>query len=149
MGSGCADAMLAAAHECFQYKAEVGETEGLSDQADGCGALVDFKDAEDVRRGRGVAHHVQPEGGAGDGLQLRAAVQPQEARYLARLQEVEVVRAGRRRSAVPLDALQLLRPMAPRHHVQLDVLGLLLVEEHLWKQRRKAVREPELIGGAG
>ena len=25
-------------------------------------ALVDFEDAEDVGRGRGVAHHVEPEG---------------------------------------------------------------------------------------
>lgn len=122
---------------------KLGEAEGLSDQSDGCVALVDFEDAEDVGRGRGVAHHVQPEGGAGDGLQLRAAVQPQEARYLARLQEVEVVRAGRRRGAVSLDALQLLRPLAPRHHVQLDVLGLLLVEEHL----RRA--EEESCHGAG
>lgn len=154
MGSGCADAMLAAAHERFQYKGEVGSVRGggaevRSHQSDGCGALVDFEDAEDVRRCRGVAHHVQPEGGSGDGLQLRAPVQPQEARHLARLQEVEVVRAGRRRGAVSLDALQLLGPLAPRHHVQLHVLGLLLVEEHLRKQRRKAVRALQLIGRAG
>lgn len=92
---------------------------------------------------------MQPEGGAGDGLQLRAPVQPQEARHLARLEEVEVVRAGGRGGAVSLDALQLLRPLAPRHHVQLHVLGLLLVEEHLRKRRRKAVRALERTGRAG
>lgn len=113
------------------------------------GLLVDFEDAEDVRRGRGVAHHVQPEGGAGDGLQLRAPVQPQEARHLARLQEVEVVRAGGRGGAVSLDALQLLGPLAPRHHVQLHVLGLLLVEEHLRRRRRKVVRAPGRTGRVG
>lgn len=126
-----------------------GRVKVLSDESHGLGALVDFEDAEDVRRGRGVAHHVQPEGGAGDGLQLRAPVQPQEARHLARLQEVEVVRAGGRGGAVSLDALQLLRPLAPRHHVQLHVLGLLLVEEHLRKRRTKAVRAPERTGRAG
>lgn len=99
--------------------------------------LVDFKDAEDVRRGRGVAHCVQPEGRACDGLQLRALVQPQEARHLARLQEVERVGPGGRGGAVTLHALQLLGPLSVGHHVQLHVLRLLLIEQHLWRTRRE------------
>lgn len=95
-----------------------------------------------MRRGRGVAHHVEPEGGARDGQQLRSSVQPQEARHLARLQEVERVGAGGWGGAVSFDALQLLRPLAPGHHVQLHILRLLLVEQHLRRQR-KGFQGPE------
>ena len=99
-------------------------------------ASVDFKDAEDVRRGWGIAHAVESEGRARDGLQLRASVQSQEARHLAGLQEVERVRPGRRGRPVTLHALQLLRPRAAGHHVQLHILRLLLVEQHLRRRRR-------------
>ncbi len=97
---------------------------------------VDFKDAEDVRRGGGVAHSVESEGRACDGMQLRAFVQSQEAGHLAGLQEVERVRPSRRGRPVALHALQLLRPLAAGHHIQLHILGLLLVEQHLRRQRR-------------
>ena len=94
-------------------------------------ASVDFKDAEDVRRGWRVAQSVESEGRARDGLQLRASVQSQEAGHLARLQEVERVRPGGRGGPVTLHALQLLRPQAAGHHVQLHILRLLLIEQHL------------------
>lgn len=96
---------------------------------------VDFKDAEDVRRGRRVAHSVEFEGRARDGLQLRAFVQSQEAGHLAGLQEVERVRPGWGGRPITLYALQLLRPQASGHHVQLHILRLLLVEQHLRKRR--------------
>lgn len=96
---------------------------------------VDFKDAEDVRRGRRVAHSVEFEGRARDGLQLRAFVQSQEAGHLAGLQEVERVRPGGGGRPITLYALQLLRPQASGHHVQLHILRLLLVEQHLRKRR--------------
>lgn len=98
-------------------------------------ALVDFKDAEDVRRGGGIAHSVESEGRAGDGLQLRAFVQSQEAGHLAGLQEVERVGSGGRGGAVALHALQSLRPLPAGHHVQLHILRLLLVEQHLRRWR--------------
>lgn len=94
---------------------------------------VDPEDAEDVRRGGRTAHAVEPEGRARDGLQLRAFLQPQEAGHLARLQEVERVRPGGRGRPVALYALQLLRPRADGHHVQLHILRLVLVEQHLKK----------------
>lgn len=97
-------------------------------------ASVDFKDAEDVRRGRGIAHSVESEGRARDGLQLRAFVQPQEAGHLAGLQEVERVWPGGGGRPVTLHALQLLRPLAICHHIQLHILRLLLIEQHLRRQ---------------
>lgn len=100
-------------------------------------ALVDFEDAKDVGRGRGVAHRVEPEGRARDGLELGALLQPQEARNLARLQEVERVGPGGGRGAVALHALQLLGPGTAGHQVQLHVLRLLLVEQHLRRTRRE------------
>lgn len=100
-------------------------------------ALVDFEDAEDVGRGRGAAHCVEPEGRACDGLQLGALLQPQEARHLARLQEVGRVGPGGGSGAVALHALQLLRPRTAGHQVQLHVLRLLLVEQHLRRTRRE------------
>lgn len=96
---------------------------------------VDFKDAEDVRRGWRVAHSVEFEGRARDGLQLRAFVQSQEAGHLAGLQEVERVWPGRGGRPVTLYALQLLRPQASGHHVQLHILRLLLIEQHLRRRR--------------
>lgn len=100
-------------------------------------ALVDFEDAEDVGRGRGAAHRVEPEGRACDRLQLGALLQPQQARHLARLQEVGRVGPGRGSGAVALHALQLLRPGAAGHQVQLHILRLLLVEEHLRRTGRE------------
>lgn len=98
-------------------------------------ASVNFKNAEDVRRGWRIAHSVESEGGARDGLQLRAFVQSQEAGHLAGLQEVERVRPGGGGRAVALHALQLLRPRADGHHIQLHILRLLLIEQHLRRQR--------------
>lgn len=95
---------------------------------------VDFENAEDVRRGRRIAHSVESEGRARDSLQLRAFVQPQEAGHLAGLQEVERVRPGRGGRPVALHALQLLRPLAAGHHIQLHILRLLLIEQHLAEQ---------------
>jgi len=109
----------------------------LSRSLGGGVSSVDFKDAEDVRRGGGVAQRVESEGRARDGLQLRAFVQPQEAGHLARLQEVERVRPGGGGRPVALHALQLLRPLAAGHHVQLHVLRLLLVEQHLRRRRER------------
>lgn len=43
------------------------------------GESVDLEDAEDVRRGGGVAHSVQSEGGPSERLQLGALVQAQQA----------------------------------------------------------------------
>lgn len=80
---------------------------------------------------------MEPEGRARDGLELGALLQPQEARNLARLQEVERVGPGGGRGAVALHALQLLRPGAAGHQVQLHVLRLLLVEQHLRRTRRE------------
>lgn len=106
-------------------------------------ALVDLEDAEDVGRGQGVTHRVEPEGRARDGLELGALLQPQEARHLARLQEVERVGPCGRGGAVALHALQLLRPRSAGHHIQLNVLRLLLVEQHLRRTRRELTcREP-------
>lgn len=87
-----------------------------------------------MRRGRGVAHVVESEGRARDGLQLRAFVQSQKAGHLAGLQEVERVRPGGRGRPVTLHALQPLRPQAAGDHVQLHVLRLLLIEQHLTEQ---------------
>lgn len=95
---------------------------------------VDFEDAEDVRRGGGIAQRVESECRACDSLQLRALVQSEQAGHLARLQEVERVGPGGGGRPVALDALQLLRPLAAGHHVQLHILRLLLVEQHLAEQ---------------
>lgn len=97
-----------------------------------------------MRRGGGIANGVEPEGGARDGLQLRALVQLQQAGHLTRLQEVEGVRPGGGGGAVTFYALQLLRPISAGHQVQLHVLRLLLVEQHL-RTRRKALTP----GGTG
>lgn len=97
-------------------------------------ASVDLEDAEDMWRGGGVSDRVKPEGGAGDGLELRPFVQPQEAGHLAGLQEVEWVGPGRGGGPVSLHALQLLRLLADGLHIQLDVLRLLLIEQHLAEQ---------------
>lgn len=97
---------------------------------------VDFEDAEDVRRGGGIAQRVESECRACDSLQLRALVQSEQAGHLARLQEVERVGPGGGGRPVALDALQLLRPLAAGHHVQLHILRLLLVEQHLRRQSR-------------
>lgn len=108
-------------------------------------ASVDLEDAEDVRRGGGVSDRVEPEGGAGDGLELRPFVQSQEAGHLAGLQEVERVGAGGGGGAVSLHALQLLRLVADGLHVQLHVLRLLLIEQHLAEQEV----DPCLLHGEG
>lgn len=93
---------------------------------------VDLKEAEDVRGGGGRPHHVEPEEAACDGLDLRAFLQAQESRYLAGLEEVGGLGAGRRSGPIALHALELLHLLAVRrHHVQLDVLGLVLVEQYL------------------
>lgn len=106
-------------------------------------ALVDLEDAEDVGRGQGVTHRVEPEGRPRDGLELGALLQPQEARHLARLQEVERVGPRGRGGAVALHTLQLLRPRTAGHHIQLNVLRLLLIEQHLRRtQRELTCREP-------
>lgn len=89
-----------------------------------------------MRRGGGIAYAVESEGRARNGLQLRAFVQSQEAGHLAGLQEVERVRPGRGGCPVAFHALQLLSPQAKGHHVQLHVLRLLLIEQHLNGQRR-------------
>lgn len=99
-------------------------------------ASVDFKDAKDVRRGGGIAHSVESEGRACDGVQLRAFVQSQEAGHLAGLQEVEGVRPGGGSRPIALHALQLLRPLAAGHNVQLHILRLLLIEQHLRETER-------------
>lgn len=78
---------------------------------------VDFKDAEDVRRGGGSAHGVESEGRARDGLQLRASVQSQQARHLAGLHEVEGMWPGRGGCCIALYTLQLLRPLTNGHHI--------------------------------
>lgn len=96
---------------------------------------VDSEDAEDVRRGGGSAHGVESEGRARDGLQLGAFLQAQQAGHLAGLDEVEGVWPGGRGRRVALDALQLLRPVAAGHHVQLYIRSLLLVEQHLKRHR--------------
>ncbi len=112
-------------------------------------ASVDFKDAEDVRRGWRTAHAVESEGRARDGLQLRAFVQPQEAGHLAGLQEVERVRPGGGGRPVTLHALQLLRPLADGHHIQLHILRLLLVEQHLRRQRQRTCHHERLAETLG
>lgn len=75
---------------------------------------------------------VKAELSAGGHLELRPLVQAQEAGHLAGLEEVELVVACGRRGPVALHALQL----AALHHlyVQLDVLGLVLIEQHLTVQ---------------
>lgn len=80
---------------------------------------------------------MESEGRACDGLQLRAFVQSQEAGHLAGLQEVERVGPGGGGGAVTLHALQLLGPLAAGHHVQLHILRLLLIEQHLRRQRKR------------
>lgn len=104
-----------------------------------------------MRRGGGIAYAVESEGRARNGLQLRAFVQSQEAGHLAGLQEVERVRPGRGGCPVAFHALQLLSPQAKGHHVQLHVLRLLLVEQHLNGQRRWSLMnrsaEGELVSG--
>lgn len=104
-----------------------------------------------MRRGGGIAYAVESEGRARNGLQLRAFVQSQEAGHLAGLQEVERVRPGRGGCPVAFHALQLLNPRAKGHHVQLHVLRLLLVEQHLNGQRRWSLMnrsaEGELVSG--
>lgn len=77
---------------------------------------------------------LEDEVGGGLGPQLCALAEPQQARHLAGLEEVEHVGAGGRRGAVALDALQ---GRAARHcHLQLHVLALVLVEVHLWNRSR-------------
>lgn len=83
-----------------------------------------------------IGYRVEAEGRARDGLQLRVSLQPQEARDLAGLHEVEGVRPRGGGGPVALHALQLLGPGAAGHHVQLHVLRLLLVEQHLGGQSR-------------
>lgn len=89
-----------------------------------------------MRRGGGIAHSVESEGRACDGVQLRAFVQSQEAGHLAGLQEVEGVRPGGGSRPIALHALQLLRPLAAGHNVQLHILRLLLIEQHLRETER-------------
>lgn len=79
---------------------------------------------------------MQSEGRAGNGLQLRAFVQPQEAGHLAGLQEVERMGSGGGGGAITLHALQPLRPRPAGHHIQLHILRLLLIEQHLRRQRK-------------
>lgn len=107
-------------------------------------ASVDFKDTEDVRWGGGAAHSVESEGRACDGLQLGPTVQTQKARHLARLHEVESMRAGGGRCRIALYALQLLRPLALGHHIQLHIWSLLLVEQHLRRQRQTVILKSDL-----
>lgn len=75
-----------------------------------------------------IGYRMETEGLACDGPQLRAFVQSQEARYLAGLHEVEKVWACRGGCSVALHALQLLGPRVAGHHIQLHILGLLLIE---------------------
>lgn len=84
---------------------------------------------------RGITN-VQSEGRAGNGLQLRAFVQPQEAGHLAGLQEVERMGSGGGGGAITLHALQPLRPLPAGHHIQLHILRLLLIEQHLRRQTK-------------
>lgn len=88
-----------------------------------------------------IGYRVEAEGRARDGLQLSVFLQPQEARDLAGLHEVEGVRPCGGGGPVALHALQLLGPRAVGHHVQLHVLRLLLVEQHLRRQNRACRRE--------
>lgn len=77
---------------------------------------------------------MQSEGRACDGVQLRAFVQSQESGHLAGLQEVEGVRPCGGSRPVTLQALQPLRPLVAGHNVQLHILRLLLIEQHLAEQ---------------
>lgn len=81
-----------------------------------------------------IGHWVETEGRARHGLELRAFLQSQEAGHLAGLHKVEGVRPCRGCGPIALHALQLLGPGALRHHVQLHILRLLLVEQHLTEQ---------------
>lgn len=95
---------------------------------------VDFEDAEDVWGGGGVAHSVQSEGRSRQSLELRALVQSEQPRHLAGLQEVEVMWSSRRGGPIAFHALQLLRPLTHCHHIQLHILRLLLVKQHLTEE---------------
>ena len=90
-----------------------------------------------MRRGRGIAHSVESEGRACHGVQLRAFVQSQESGHLAGLQEVEGVRPCGGSRPVTLHALQLLWPLTAGHNVQLHILRLLLIEQHLTETKRR------------
>lgn len=94
-----------------------------------------------MRRSGGIAHSVEFERWACDGVQLRAFVQSQEARHLAGLQEVEGVRPGGGSRPIALHALQLLRPLTAGHNVQLHILRFLLIEQYL-RNREKMKRLP-------
>lgn len=86
-------------------------------------------------RGRGVAHSVQSERGSSKSLQLSTFVQSQQAWHLARLQEVKVMWSSGGSGPIALHALQLL---AHCHHVQLHILGLLLMKQHLAEEEVNA-----------
>lgn len=95
---------------------------------------VDFEDAKNV-----IGHRVEAEGRARLGLEFCAPLQPQEARHLAGLHEVEGVRPRGGRGPVALHALQLLGPGPVGHHVQLHILRLLFIEQHLRRAERRRV----------
>ena len=82
-----------------------------------------------------IGYRMETEGRASDGLQLSASVQSQEARHLAGLHEVERVRPSWGGCSIAFHALQLLGLRAVGHHIQFHILRLLLVEQHLRRQR--------------
>lgn len=72
---------------------------------------------------------LKAKGTSSDRFELCAFVKAEEARDLARLEEVKLVRAGGRCGSVPLHALE--QRAFRDGHLELHILTLVLVEVHL------------------